>query len=320
MIRAAVLGADVSRSRSPAIHGAAYRALGLEGSYQAFSVDPARFATVVKELGEAGYDYLNVTIPFKREAAELADRAAPVVRAMAAANTLIFGGRGKRRTIRAENTDGYGLLSALADLGIRVGPRQLFVLVGAGGAAAGGLAALVGAGARVRLVARRPAAARALRTRFPERARQRIEVAPWTAARLEQALDGATALVSAVPAAAWAEPAAAAGLDGLTRSTAVLEMAYGEPTPLAGLARQRSTRYQDGLPMLVHQAARAIQLVVGRLPPTTPLLRAARSARPSVKPGGRVITRQSGKPAGAPGKALRPAPRARAERPSRASR
>ena len=117
MIRGAVLGLDVSRSRSPAIHHAAYRALGLTGSYRAFNVDAAGFAGLVRSLGKAGYDYLNVTIPHKRQAAELAGRAAPLVRSMAAANTLIFGGSGNRRTVRAENTDGYGLITALADLG-----------------------------------------------------------------------------------------------------------------------------------------------------------------------------------------------------------
>jgi shikimate dehydrogenase len=199
-----------------------------------------------------------------------------MVRTMGAANTLIVGGRGQRKIIRAENTDGYGLVTALGDLGIAVAPGQVFVLVGAGGAAAGGLAALVGAGAEVRLVARRPSAARGLRERFAARARARISLSSWTPERLERALDGATALVSAGPAFAWAEPAAAAGIKGLGRSTAVLEMAYGEATPLSALARRRSSRYQDGLPMLVHQAARAVELVVGRLPPAVPLLKAAR--------------------------------------------
>jgi shikimate dehydrogenase len=278
MIRAAVLGADVSRSRSPAIHAAAYRALGVTGSYQAFSVDAVGFAPLVRRLAEDGYDYLNVTQPYKREAARLATRAAPVVRTMAAANTLIFGGRGKKRSVRAENTDGHGLVQALADLGVAVGPDRRFVLVGAGGAAAGGLAALIAGGASVRLVARRPAAARALRARFAPRLRARISVSPWTPERLAAALEGSSALISAVPASAWGESEGAAGIEALGRSTAVLEMAYGDTTPLARLARARVARYQDGLPMLVHQAARTIELVLGKRPAAPPLLRAARRA------------------------------------------
>jgi shikimate dehydrogenase len=48
MIRAAVLGADVSKSRSPAIHNAAFRALGIEGEYVALSVEARRFRALVR--------------------------------------------------------------------------------------------------------------------------------------------------------------------------------------------------------------------------------------------------------------------------------
>jgi shikimate 5-dehydrogenase len=41
--------------------------------------------------------------------------------------------------------------------------------------------------------------------------------------------------------------------------------------------RELVARYQDGIPMLVHQAARAVALALGSLPPADPLLRAARS-------------------------------------------
>jgi shikimate 5-dehydrogenase len=56
----------------------------------------------------------------------------------------------------------------------------------------------------------------------------------------------------------------------------VLEMAYGGVTPLATAARDHVARYQDGLPMLVHQAARAVELALGKRPPAEPLLKAAR--------------------------------------------
>jgi shikimate 5-dehydrogenase len=53
-------------------------------------------------------------------------------------------------------------------------------------------------------------------------------------------------------------------------------MAYGAATPLSAAVRPLCSRYQDGLPMLVHQAARAIELAVGAKPAAEPLLRAAR--------------------------------------------
>jgi shikimate dehydrogenase len=281
VIRGAVLGGDVSRSRSPAIHAAAFRELGLEGAYRAFSVDQEGFPALVRRLGAEGYDYLNVTIPHKRAAARLADSVSPVARAMAAVNTLIFRRRGRRLSVRGENTDGYGLLAALADLGAPVKAGQRFVMLGSGGAAAGALAALIAAGAEVRLVARRPAVAQGIRRRFAAGPRQRIQVISWTGAGLGRALEGASGLISAVPASAFADAAAAEGLERLDRQAAVVEMAYGSDSPLHRLVRRRVTRYQDGLPMLVHQAARAVELVTGRLAAAGPLLRAARRAPPA---------------------------------------
>jgi shikimate dehydrogenase len=275
MIRAAVLGADVSRSRSPAIHNAAFRALGVEGEYLAFSVDAARFRGLARRLRLEGYRYLNVTIPHKKKAADLASRRGPEVRAAGAANTLLFSG--PRGPILAENTDGAGLLAALGDLDVSVA-GQTIVMVGAGGAAAGAIEALTRAGARVRLLARRPAAARALVRRLPARRAERISVAGWTESALAHSLDGADALVSAIPAAAWAEAQARAGLRALAPGAAVLEMAYGPLSPLAAAVRSRTGRYADGLGMLVHQAARAVELALGQPPPLPPMFRAARRA------------------------------------------
>lgn len=274
MIRAAVLGADVSKSRSPAIHNAAFKALGIDGEYLARSVDAAGFASLVRQLRADGYRYLNVTIPHKDAAAALADEHGPEVRASAAANTLLFAT--PTAPIRAENTDGAGLIAALADLSAPVAGKTI-VMVGAGGAAAGAAEALTRAGATLRLVARRPDAAEALRDRLAAPQQKQITVAPWTAAELRAVLSDTDILVSAVPAAAWAADDARAGLDALPRAAAVLEMAYGGTTPLAEATRTRTDRYADGLGMLVHQAAHAITLALRKKPPLPPLFAAARA-------------------------------------------
>jgi shikimate dehydrogenase len=277
VIRAAVLGADVSKSRSPAIHDAAFKALGIDGEYRAHSVDAAGFVPLVRQLRADGYRYLNVTIPHKDAAAALADEQGPEVRASGAANTLLFAT--PTAPIRAENTDGAGLIAALADLGAPVAGKTI-VMVGAGGAAAGAAEALTRAGADVLILARRTEAVRALAGRLPVSQQAQIDGAAWTADALRQALARADILVSAVPAAAWAPDDARAGLDALARDTAVLEMAYGSITPLAEAARARTDRYADGLGMLVHQAAHAIKLAIGKAPPLPPLFEAVGRPRP----------------------------------------
>jgi shikimate dehydrogenase len=274
MIRAAVLGSDVSKSRSPAIHNAAFKALGIDGEYVARSVDAAGFGPLVQQLRADGYRYLNVTIPHKDAAAALADERGPEVHASGAANTLLFAT--PTAPIRAENTDGAGLIAALADLGAPVAGKTI-VMVGAGGAAAGAAEALIRADATVIILARRPEAAAALCMRLTPPKRSQFDAAVWTADTLRFVLAKSDVLVSAVPAAAWAPDDARAGLDALTRTTAVLEMAYGADTPLAQAARARTDRYADGVGMLVHQAAHAITLALGAKPPLPPLFAAVRA-------------------------------------------
>ena len=274
MIRAAVLGSDVSKSRSPAIHNAAFRALGIDGQYGAISVEPENFDALVADLKAQGYRYLNVTIPHKAAAFAIAGTHGPEARVSGAVNTLLFEPDG---SIRGENTDGAGLLAALADLGVAAA-GNIVVMAGAGGAAAGAVEALTRAGANVRLIARRPEIAAELRARLADGQRDRVTVTEWQGAGLARSLDGAAVLVSAVPAAAWADVAAAAGLDALADGAAVLEMAYGAETPLAAAARGAGARYADGLGMLVHQAAHAIALALGKPPPLAPLFAAVRSS------------------------------------------
>src|SRR4029077_16227467 len=87
------------------------------------------FAALVDELRARGFRYVNVTIPHKAAAAALSKRLGPEARAAGAVNTLIF----QRGGLRGENTDGAGLLAALADLGFA--PRGARGgLGGAGGA------------------------------------------------------------------------------------------------------------------------------------------------------------------------------------------
>src|SRR5205823_427156 len=103
-----------------------------------------------------------------------------------------------------------------------------------------------------------------LRARLLPAQRDRVTVTAWAGDGLARVLAGATVLVSAVPAAAWADPPTATGIKALAAGAADLEMAYGGETPLAVAARAGGARYADGLGMLVHQAAHAIALALGK--------------------------------------------------------
>lgn len=126
-MRFGVAGYPVAHSRSPQMHDAAYAALGIDAEYQLLPIPPELFEETVRALPESGFHGINVTIPHKHAAAEIADEISPAVEAVGAANTLTF----EDGLIKAENTDAPGMLAAI-DRPIE-GARCL--VLGAGGTA-----------------------------------------------------------------------------------------------------------------------------------------------------------------------------------------
>jgi shikimate dehydrogenase len=161
VIRLGVCGWPVAHSRSPRMHNAALRALGLtDWRYQLLPVPPERFAETVAALPALGFKGINVTIPHKEAALALAGDATETARAVGAANTLTFRPDG---SVHADNTDVTGFLSAL--------PQSVYdkdaLVLGAGGSARAVLYALRQAGARrIHVWNRTPARAEALAREF----------------------------------------------------------------------------------------------------------------------------------------------------------
>ncbi|HWO49802.1 MAG TPA: shikimate dehydrogenase, partial [Solirubrobacterales bacterium] len=155
MNRLAVVGHPVAHSLSPAMHAAAFAELGIADrwSYEAIDLPAERFASGIDELRERGFVGVNVTVPHKRAAYELAGERSDAVAAIGAANTLSFGPDG----IRADNTDASGLIAALAPGFDPAGAEAL--VLGAGGSARAVAWALDRAGAAVTIANRTEAKA-----------------------------------------------------------------------------------------------------------------------------------------------------------------
>lgn len=142
-LRFGVAGYPVAHSRSPQMHQAAYAELGIDAHYQALPIPPELFAETVRALPGSGFAGINVTIPHKHAAAEIADVRSSAVEAIGAANTLSF----RNGKIHADNTDAPGMIAAIdRDLS---GVRAL--VLGAGGTARAAVWALRDAGARVEI-------------------------------------------------------------------------------------------------------------------------------------------------------------------------
>lgn len=263
---AGVVGFPVGHSRSPAMHNAGYAALGLDWRYLKLPVAPDRFAETVRALPASGYRGVNVTVPHKLAALELADDAAPPAAAIGAANTLTFREDG---LVSADNTDAQGFLDALgAD---QRGVRAL--VLGAGGAGRAVAWALREAGA----------GDVAIWNRSPERA---TALAHELGIRRVAAPEPGDLLVNATTVGLEAgvdEPAALEAL-GLTRVEpfrTVVDLVYSsEVTPVAAWGARAGSRVVDGLEVLVRQGALSFELWTGMCPPLDVLRGAVRAAGP----------------------------------------
>ena len=131
--RAGLIGWPVAHSVSPAMHNAAFGALGLDWQYDLLPAPPERFAAAVAAWVAAGYRGFNVTIPHKGAALRLPQVRviSPAAEAIGAANTLTVEPDG---SLAADNTDWRGFADDLAAGGIAVEGARCLVL-GTGGSA-----------------------------------------------------------------------------------------------------------------------------------------------------------------------------------------
>ena len=258
--RLGVLGWPVAHSRSPAMHNAALRELGLapRWSYQRLPVPPppGLFEETTLALGGAGFHGANVTIPHKQAALALADEASEAARAIGAANTLTFAPDG---TIAAENTDAPGLIAAMERAGHS--PRGLH-RDGAGGRrhrARGGVGAARGGGAGG--VGVEPHAG----ARAGARRRVGIRVVPLPEST--DILINCTSVGLVPPASATESCLNLLSLehDLVGRYSYVVDFVYAQgPTELLARAREQGVPTLDGLELLVAQGALSLELWTGR--------------------------------------------------------
>lgn len=260
---AGVCGAPIRHSMSPVIHNAWITAAGLDAAYVPFAPAEDRFESFVEGLRGGAIRGLNVTIPFKERALAAADTASDLARMAGAANLLIFEADG---TIRADNTDGPGLLGAIAAQapGFDIAAAPVVVL-GAGGAARGAVAALLMAGApQVRIVNRTLTRAEELATAFGAK----VIAADETC--LSGLLSDAGLVINATSLGLGGGDGPAAPLELTPADAVVVDMVY-KPLRTEFLRRAEALgrRTVDGLEMLLRQAVPSFEVFYGHAPPAT---------------------------------------------------
>lgn len=263
--RYAVFGNPIKQSRSPTIHGLFSQQCSQEMQYRAVRVELDGFEDAASGFFTSGGRGLNVTVPFKGDAYQFADRLSPRASRAQAVNIL---SRAEDGAIEGDNTDGIGLVrDMVVNLGWALYGKRV-LLVGAGGAARGVLEPVLAEKPEALVVVNRTAErAAALAEAFGA-------LGPVAGGGYETLADQSFDVVI---------NATSAGLTGelpslpstiLNERSCCYDMVYGpEPTPFMRWSAQHAAwAVSDGLGMLVEQAAESFYIWRKQRPETRPVI------------------------------------------------
>jgi shikimate dehydrogenase len=265
--RYGVVGHPVGHSWSPFIHGLFARDTGQAMSYRLYDFTPAEFAARVRDFFTLGGRGLNVTVPHKIAAVEVASKLTTRAEHAGAVNTLAMQ---KDGSILGDNTDGAGLVRDLCDnLGLVIIRRRILI-VGAGGATRGVIAPLLALEPAQVLIA----------NRTPERARDLAEafakLGPVQGVGIRDIRGGPFDLVINATSASLSGDLPPMSDSVVGSETICYDMAYGKTdTPFIQWSLKRGcARAVHGWGMLVEQAAESFRVWRGVKPSTGSVLTA----------------------------------------------
>jgi shikimate dehydrogenase len=259
-MKAAVLGKPIAHSLSPALHRAAYQALGLtDWTYDLVECDEAGLAGYVGSRGPE-WAGLSLTMPLKRTVLPLLDHVDQMAAAAGGANTVVFRPEGRY----GYNTDVQGIVDALTEAGCPA-PGSVTIL-GAGATACSALAAVGELGVPgADVVLRDPSRADSLLATAARLGLQ-VRLRSWADLSGDDAVPDL--LISTVPAGAADVYAQRVRETHQAPAAAVIDVVYHPwPTPLAQAAAAAGSAVVSGYAMLLHQAAAQVELMTGKPAP-----------------------------------------------------
>jgi len=263
----AVLGHPIGHSLSPVMHNAALRALARKDprfrawKYFRFDVPPEELRVTLKKLQKAGFQGINLTVPHKILAVSMVSKVAAEAAPIGAVNTLRLH---QGRDYHGFNTDGYGLSAAMkAAFGTTMRGHAV-ILLGAGGAARGAAVECLERGCASLWIANRTPETLAALLKALRPVAGKIPVQGFTPGQPPPGLPKGAIVINATSLGLKPGDPAPIDLTTIPRPRAVFDMVYNPPeTALLKQAKALRIRRKNGLGMLVHQGAKALELWTG---------------------------------------------------------
>jgi shikimate dehydrogenase len=259
-----VLGKPIAHSKSPQLHLAAYRALGLDDwTYERIECGAEELAGVVGGFGPEWVG-VSVTMPGKFAALRFADERTERAERVGSANTLVRAPGGWR----ADNTDIDGVTGALGSISGGVSGPAL--VCGSGGTAPAAVVGLAELGVTDITVVARDAAKAARLVDLGARNGVTTRFCGLGSGELAERVAAAEVLVSTIPA-----DAAARYADTFAAIPVLLDAVYDPwPTPLAATVAAAGGRVIGGVQMLLHQAFAQVEQFTGLPAPRAAMIAA----------------------------------------------
>ena len=280
-----LIGWPVEHSVSPAMHNAAFEALGLRWRYILLPTLPGQVEATLAQLKAQDYRGANVTVPHKQAVMPVLDSITPNARALGAVNTLVISCRANRTPVSGGyNTDDKGFVSALQHGGFEPEERGHAVIVGAGGAARAVVYGLLWSGiGEVTVLNRTSERAQALVSDLGDLHEWPGSMCalPFTPKTLVEAGHTADLLVNATTVGMWPHADGSIWPESVSipAHLAVFDLVYNPlETRLLRQARESGAHPIGGLEMLVRQGALALELWTGEPAPVSVMRAAAQEA------------------------------------------
>jgi shikimate dehydrogenase len=250
MKKFAVVGNPIDHSLSPLIHKCFAEQMQVEMTYEKILIDPSSFKEKILLLSES-YHGLNITLPFKQLAVEISNFTSTEVKKTNSANTITF----ENSFVKADNTDGYGLITDLNDNGFNLKNSNI-LLLGAGGAANGVI---------YRILNEKPAGI-FLHNRTIEKSKTMVK--NWNHESIKDSkielynseyCDKIDLVINAT-SSSLNSIHSPIDLSVFNKQTICYDMMYGFQTPFIESAKKNKLNFLDGTGMLVNQAAESFRI------------------------------------------------------------
>ncbi len=263
--RYAVMGNPIGHSKSPQIHTQFAAQTGQCMTYEALLVELGEFPSAVVTFHSAGGKGLNITVPFKQEAWQLAKLRTARAERAGAVNTLWWNEQGE---LTGDTTDGVGLVHDLRNNhGVKFAAMRI-LLLGAGGAARGVVEPLLAELPQSLVIANRTVA------KADELAAHFNQLGPISGCGFDALYDQQFDLVINATAAGLSGAVPLIPKSVFAKNAWAYDMMYAtEPTAFVRWSLQvGAAQARDGLGMLVEQAAEAFWIWRGVRPETGPVI------------------------------------------------